>query len=107
MASKSLTSKSSSKTYRQLIFTYGILAVLYALKYFEKQEDYTECQKIYDAVKELEKELEIELFTTITKENIQMVVDTFDEKQITEKLVVERSRKYSWEVINKIRKLNK
>lgn len=99
--------KSSYRTYERLMFTFGILAVLYALKHYEKIEDYEECQKIIDAIRNQEKKLDVELFTVITSENIDMVYELFKDQRITKRDIIIRSKMYSKEIINKIEKQNK
>ena len=46
------TSYTTKKHYRNYMFMYGILSVLFVLKYYENNEEYEECQKIIDAIKE-------------------------------------------------------
>ena len=75
------------------------------MQFFEHIENYEECKKIIDAIKEQEKILNVELFTVINKENIQTVIDGFKPFGLTGNKAVENSIYYSelivTEVINK------
>lgn len=86
--------------YRKCLFKYGILSVLYVLEHFEKIENYERCQQIIDAIREQEEKLDIKLFTVITKETIQEVIDNYKNFNLTGKNAVENS-KYCAELIIK------
>lgn len=88
--------------YRKYIFTYGILSVLFVLKHFEENEQYEECQKIIDAIKEQEEKLNITLFTTITKDNIELVIEVYKKFNLAGKNVIENSKYYSLGIIKEI-----
>lgn len=69
--------KTTTKFYTKNIFLYGILTILFVLEYFESNEDYEECQTIMNAISEIEERINSKLFTKITKENIQIVINTY------------------------------
>lgn len=93
---------STTKHYRKYMFMYGILSVLLVLEYYEFEEEYEECQKIIDAIKEQEKALEITLFTTITTETIQEVIETYKKFNLTGKNAIENSKYYSTLILKEI-----
>lgn len=81
---------------------YGILSVLFVLYYYEEREEFEECQKIIDAIKEQEQRLEITLFTTITPEVINEVVENYKNFNLTGENAVENSIYYSSLILNEI-----
>ncbi len=93
---------STTKHSRKYMFMYGILSVLFVLEYYEYKEEYEECQKIIDAIKEQEKALDTTLFTTITTETIKEVVETYKKFNLTGKNAVENSEYYSELIIKEI-----
>ena len=84
--------KTKIDNYRIYLFTFGILSVLYALEYHEENENFEECQKIIDAIKEQEKRLDITLHTRITKECIDEVIETYNKFNLTGQNVIENSK---------------
>ena len=92
----------STKIYRKYMFMYGILSVLYVLEYFEFDENYEECQKIIDAIKEQEKALDTTLFSTITTETIKEVVDIYKKFNLTGKNAIENSKYYATLILKEI-----
>jgi hypothetical protein len=92
----------SNKIYRKYMFMYGILSVLYVLEYFEFEENYEECQKIIDAIKEQEKALNTTLFSTITTETIKEVVESYKKFNLTGKNAIENSKYYSTLILKEI-----
>ena len=92
----------STKIYRKYMFMYGILSVLYVLEYFEFDENYEECQKIIDAIKEQEKALDTTLFSTITTETIKEVVDSYKKFNLTGKNAIENSKYYATLILKDI-----
>ena len=92
----------STKIYRKYMFMYGILSVLYVLEYFEFDENYEECQKIIDAIKEQEKILDTRLFSTITTETIKEVVDSYKKFNLTGKNAIENSKYYATLILKEI-----
>jgi len=97
--------KTTTLHYRKYMFMYGILSVLFVLEYFEFDENYLECQKIIDAIKEQEKILGEVLFTTITVDTINEVVDSYRKFNLTGKNAVENSKYYSTLIIKEIESL--
>ena len=92
----------STKIYRKYMFMYGILSVLYVLEYFEFDENYEECQKIIDAIKEQEKILDTRLFSTITTETIKEIVDSYKKFNLTGKNAIENSKYYATLILKEI-----
>jgi hypothetical protein len=90
------------KNYRVYLFTYGILSVLFALQYFEDLEDYDECQKIIDAIREQEERLNIKLFTVINKETISEVIEGYKPFGLTGINAIENSKYYSELIIKEV-----
>lgn len=88
--------------YRKYMFMYGILSVLFVLEYYEYEEEYEECQKIIDSIREQEKRLDTTLFTTITTETIKEVVETYKKNNLTGKNAIENSKYYSTLIIKEI-----
>ena len=87
--------KTTTKFYTNKMFLYGILTVLFVLEYFESEEDYEECQIIMNAIAEVEERIKGKLFTKITKDNIQIVIDTYvNTFGLTGKNAVENSKHY-------------
>ena len=89
--------------YRIYMFTYGILSVLYVLKHFEDLENYEECQKIIDAIKEQEQRLDIKLFTVINKNTVNEVVETYKKFNMTGENALENSKYYSDIIVDEIK----
>lgn len=92
----------STKIYRKYMFMYGILSVLYVLEYFEFDENYEECQKIIDAIKEQEQILDTTLFSTITTETIKEVVESYKKFNLTGKNAIENSKYYATLILKEI-----
>ena len=93
---------STIKHYRKYMFMYGILSVLFVLEYFEEAEEYTECQKIIDSIKEQEKALNTTLFSTITPETINEVIEGYKKFNLTGKNSVENSKYYASLILHEI-----
>ena len=94
--------KTTTLHYRKYMFMYGILSVLFVLEFFEQNENYEECQKIIDAIKEQEKILGETLFTTINTETIKEVVESYKKFNLTGENAIENSKYYSELIINEI-----
>lgn len=92
----------SNKIYRKYMFMYGILSVLYVLEYFEFDENYEECQKIIDAIKEQEQILDTRLFSTITTETIKEVFESYKKFNLTGKHAIENSKYYATLILKEI-----
>lgn len=92
----------STKIYRKYMFMYGILSVLYVLEYFEFEENYEECEKIIDAIKEQEKVLDTTLFSKITTETIKEVVDGYKKFNLTGKNAIDNSKYYATLILKEI-----
>lgn len=90
--------QTTAKNYRVYLFAYGILSVLFALKHFEEKENFEECQKIIDAIREQERRLETTLFTVINKETIAEVILSYEKVGLTGENLIENS-KYCSELI--------
>lgn len=87
------------------MFMYGILSVLFVLEYFEFDENYEECKKIIDAIREQEKILGDTLFTTITKDTIKEVIESYKKFNLTGENAIENSKYYSTLIIKEIENL--
>lgn len=92
----------STKIYRKYMFMYGILSVLYVLEHFEFDENYEECKKIIDAIKEQEKALDTTLFSMITTETIKEVVESYKKFNLTGKNAIENSKYYATLILKEI-----
>lgn len=97
--------KTTTLHYRKYMFMYGILSVLFVLEYFEFDENYEECKKIIDAIREQEKILGDTLFTTITKDTIKEVVESYKKFNLTGENAIENSKYYSTLIIKEIENL--
>lgn len=97
--------KTTTLHYRKYIFMYGILSVLFVLEYFEFDENYEECKKIIDAIREQEKILGDTLFTTITKDTIKEVIESYKKFNLTGENAIENSKYYSTLIIKEIENL--
>ena len=97
--------KTTTLHYRKYMFMYGILSVLFVLEYFEFNENYEECQKIIDAIKEQEKILGETLFTTITKDTIKEVTESYRKFNLTGINAIENSKYYATLILKEIEQL--
>ena len=97
--------KTTTLHYRKYMFMYGILSVLFVLEYFEFNENYEECQKIIDAIKEQEKALDTTLFTTITKDTIKEVIESYRKFNLTGINAIENSKYYATLILKEIEQL--
>ncbi len=97
--------KTTTLHYRKYMFMYGILSVLFVLEYFEFNENYEECQKIIDAIKEQEKILGETLFTTITKDTIKEVIESYRKFNLTGINAIENSKYYATLILKEIEQL--
>ncbi len=97
--------KTTTLHYRKYMFMYGILSVLFVLEYFEFDENYEECQKIIDAIKEQEKALDTTLFTTITKDTLKEVVESYRKFNLTGINAIENSKYYATLILKEIEQL--
>lgn len=71
------------KDYQQLIFCYGILTVLFILKYYQEKEDYEECQKIIDTLDGIELRYGIRLPRRIDEETKLIVLHSYRRFNLT------------------------
>ena len=94
--------KTTIKYYEGKIFLYGILTTLYIMEYFIEVENYEECQKIIDTIRYIEKRLNTNLFTTITKDTIKEVIKSYESFGLTGDNAEENSRYYADILINEI-----
>ena len=97
--------KTTTLHYRKYMFMYGILSVLFVLEYFVFNENYEECQKIIDAIKEQEKILGETLFTTITKDAIKEVIESYRKFNLTGINAIENSKYYATLILKEIEQL--
>ena len=87
--------------YRKYLFMYGVLSVLYVIKYFEDIENYEECQKIIDAINEQEQKLDCKLPKVINKESIEYILDIW-KHEISDDFLIYSSKYYSELIIKEI-----
>jgi len=80
---------------------YGVLSVLYVIKYFEDIENYEECQKIIDAINEQEQKLDCKLPKVINKESIEYILDIW-KHEISDDFLIYSSKYYSELIIKEI-----
>lgn len=91
----------TTETYKKYMFYYGILTILFILEHFEQEENYEECHKIIEAIKQQEKYLDIKLFTRMTNESISLVIETYKKFNLTGENAVENSKHYAQIFIDK------
>ena len=84
------------------MFMYGILSILYVLEYYELKEEYAECQKIIEAIKEQEEFIGTKLFTEINQTNIKEIISTYQKFNLTGINAIENSKWYSTLIIKEI-----
>ena len=94
--------QTTTKHYRKYIFMYGILSILYVLKYYEELENYEECNKIIESIKEQEAKLNITLYTTISNELIDELMMILGDTTMSKKEVINHNKYYSTLIINEI-----
>lgn len=94
--------KTTTKHYRKYLFMYGIMTLINVLEFYEFEEEYEECQKILDSIKEQEDKLGIVLFTRNTDECLKEVIDTYKKFNLTGKNAIENSKYYATLVIKEI-----
>lgn len=95
----------TKEQYKRFLFTYGLLSILFVLKEFELQENFEECQKITDCIRELEKKLNCQLFTEINPECIDDLIRTFEECNLTGDGLFENSKHYSTIILDEINEM--
>lgn len=88
--------------YRKYMFMYGVLSVLHVLDYYVFEENYEECQKIIDAIKEQEEKLNTKLFTTITEQTIKEVKEVYSKFNLTGENALEHSKYYATLILEEI-----
>lgn len=88
--------------YRKYMFMYGVLSVLHVLDYYVFEENYEECQKIIDAIKEQEEKLNTKLFTTITEQTIKEVKEVYSKFNLTGDNALEHSKYYATLILKEI-----
>lgn len=97
--------ETSVKLYRKYMFMYGIISVLFVLKHFEETEDYEECKKIIDSIREQEERLECKFPTVINKEAVQEVLTYFKKSEISEERLLDMCEYYSTIILREIKNL--
>jgi hypothetical protein len=90
----------NTKFYSTLMFKYGLLAVLYALEYFEEQENYEECHKIIQAIEYQEKRLDTTCEKRVTKKAVLGTIEAH--KKWDSKEVIESYKRYGKEVVKAV-----
>ena len=86
---------------------YGLLTILFVLEHYEAEEEYEECKKIIDVIKEQQEFLGTTLSTTLNNATIKEVVDAYKDFNLTGVNAVSNSKYYASLVINDNDKLKK
>lgn len=84
------------------MFMYGLTTIILVMEHFERLENYEECQKIINAIREQEERLDIKLWTKITPESMGNVVDTYCNFGLTGENVIENSEYYAEIIIKEL-----
>lgn len=92
----------TTKHYRKYLFMYGIMTVINVLEYYEFEEEYEECKKIIDSIKEQEDMLDITLFTRNTNECLKEVLKTYKKFNLTGVNAINNSKYYATLVLKEI-----
>lgn len=71
------------KDYQSLIFSFGILTILFVLEYYQEKEDYEECQKIIDTLDGIELGYGIRLPRRIDEETKLIVLHSYRKFKLT------------------------
>lgn len=79
-----------------------VLSVLHVLDYYVFEENYEECQKIIDAIKEQEEKLKTTIFTTITEQTIKEVKEVYSKFNLTGDNALEHSKYYATLILKEI-----
>ena len=88
--------KTTNKTYTNYLYSYGIVSLLFVCQYFEKIENYEECQKIINAINEHNNIMKTDkLSTVITKELIDDVINTYKDFKLTGDNLIDNSQYYA------------
>lgn len=75
------------------------------LEDFEGVENFTECQKIIDSIREQEIRLECTFSTRINQKTIDEVIESYKKVNLTGKYVMENSRYYASLIMEEIKML--
>jgi len=94
--------KTTIKHYRKWTFMYGITTTLMVLEHYEKSENYEECQKIIDSIKEQEEKLGIKLWTRNSDESFKEVIKSYEDCGLTGKNAYENSEYYRDVILKEI-----
>lgn len=94
--------ETTTAIYKKYMFMYGILSVLFVMEHFESIENYEECQKILDAIKQQEKLLGCKLPTRRIELKVKEVIDAYKKFNLTGKNHLENSKYYSKLILNDI-----
>jgi hypothetical protein len=87
-----------------MMFVYGILTIIKILEHFERLENYEECQKIINAIREQEKYLNCTFPTKCNKETIEDIKRTYGNFGLTGEYCEENSEYCAEIVIDEINK---
>lgn len=94
--------KTTVQFYRKHIFNYGIYTILLVLKDLEQLEYYEECNKIIQAIKELELIIQEPLFQQLNENNINLIIEEYKKLNLNIKDMLENSIHYCNLIINQI-----
>lgn len=95
----------NKQNYRLWIFEYGIVSILMVLEYFQSTEQYEECQKIIDAIKEQNEKCKLELPTILTQEVLSDIISEWTnifKKVYSEDFVIRSSVFYASIILDEI-----
>jgi len=71
------------KDYQSLIFSYGILTVLFVLEHYQEIENYEECKKIIDTLDNIETRYGMRLPRRIDEETKLIVLHSYRKFNLT------------------------
>ena len=78
-----MTEQEKKKKYKIACFSYGFLSLLCLLDEYEAEENYLECSLIYNAIRNLNNELGMDIPTKMSKSAIKYYHNSFRETQLT------------------------
>ena len=87
--------------YRMQLFQYGILSSLYAIQYFEKEEEFEQCGMILEAIEIQKVRLDTWFPTRLDDEAMNFVLREHKDKPRINKAWLEDTHKYYAEFVMK------
>ena len=92
----------TTKYYKKCMFQYGIMTIINVLEHYEREEEYEECKKIMDSIREQETRLGIRLSTRITDECLNEVIEAYKSHDLTGVNAIENSEYAAEKIIEEI-----